>query len=328
MKPYFLSCSVLLLTESLLVAAEPRLPAAALAFSPDGHKVLVGGYREVRSYSIERGKPESALVGEFPKISALAFSPDGRTLAVSGGTPGVGGGVIFLEWPGGNVVGHLTNHTDQATAIAFNRAATMLACAGADHVVQVVHWPQKTAAYQLDGHAGPVLAVAFSPDNALLLTASADRSIKVWDAATGQLRRSFSHHTDAVHCLAFRSDNTVGGEPSRFLCASGSQDKTVRVWQPAVGRMVRIVRGHDGPVFAVTYSTDGARLYSAGKEGIVRVIDADSDQILYSWAAHDDWIYGLAISPNGNVLATGDWKGIVKLWDVREAVAKLCNEIR
>jgi len=59
----------------------------------------------------------------------------------------------------------------------------------------------------------------------------------------------------------------------------------------------------------------------------VRVIDADSDQILHSWAAHDDWIYGLAISPDGQLLATGDWKGIVKTWDVREAVAKLKQEI-
>jgi WD40 repeat protein len=328
MRRSVLSCGLLLLTKSLLFGVEPRVPAAALAFSPDGNTLLLGGHRQVHTYSVARGKRESAFVCEFPKISALAFSPDAGTLAVSGGTPGVGGGVIFLEWPNGKVVGRLTNHTDQATAVAFNPAGTMLASAGADRLVQVVNWPQETPAYRLDGHSGPVLAVAFSPDNALLLTASADRSIKVWDAATGQLRRSFSHHTDIVHCLAFRPARIDGGESSRFLCASGSQDKTVRVWQPVVGRMVRIVRGHEGPVLALAYSANGARLYSAGKEGIVRVIDADSDQILHSWTANDDWIYGLVISPDGQVLATGDWNGIVKLWDVREAVATLRQEIR
>ena len=322
------TCGLLFLTKSLLFAVEPRVPATALAFSPDGTTLLVGGRREIRTYSIARGEPGATVVCEFPKISAFAFSPDTHALAVSGGTPGVDGGVVLLTWPEGKVVGHLTNHNDQGTAVAFNPAGTLLASAGADRLVQVVQWPQKTPAYRLDGHSGPVLAMAFSPDNALLLTASADRSIKVWDAATGQLRRSFSHHTDIVHCLAFRPEKQTDGESSRFQCASGSQDKTVRIWQPAVGRMVRIVRGHDGPVFAVAYSADSRRLYSAGKEGVVRVIDADSDQIQHSWKAHDDWIYGLAVSPDGQLLATGDWNGIVKLWDVRQADPMLRQEIR
>jgi len=117
------------------------VPAVALAFTPDGNKLLVGGYREVRVYSVARGERESTFVCEFPKISALVFSPDSGTLAVSGGTPGVGGGVNLLQWPDGKAVGHLTNHADQAMAVAFNPAATMLASAGADHIVQVVHWP-------------------------------------------------------------------------------------------------------------------------------------------------------------------------------------------
>ena len=106
----------------------------------------------------------------------------------------------------------------------------------------------------------------------------------------------------------------------------GSQDKTVRVWQPAIGRMVRIVRAHAGAIFAVAYSPDGARLYSAGQEGIVRVIDGDSDQVLQQWQAHEDWIYALALNASGTMLATGDWKGKVKLWDLREPAPKLVHE--
>src|SRR6266571_835865 len=89
-----LACGLLLLTKSLLFGVEPRVPATALTFTPDGNRLLLGGYREIRIYSLARGERESTLVCEFPKISALEFSPDGRTLAVSGGTPGVGGGVV------------------------------------------------------------------------------------------------------------------------------------------------------------------------------------------------------------------------------------------
>ena len=43
-------------------------------------------------------------------------------------------------------------------------------------------------------------------------------------------------------------------------------------------------------------------------------LDAESDAVLEQWPAHDDWIYTLAISPDGSQLATGDWSGVVRLW--------------
>ena len=48
----------------------------------------------------------------------------------------------------------------------------------------------------------------------------------------------------------------------------------------------------------------------------MRVIDADSDAILGEWAAHDDWVHALAVSPDGKSLATGDWAGNVRLWEL------------
>ena len=121
------------------------------------------------------------------------------------------------------------------------------------------------------GSAFPKISgLVFSPNRELLVTASVDRSIKMWDAASGTLRHSSSQHTDIAHGLAFRPRATGGANVPCF-CVSASRDKTVRVWQPSIGRVVRIVCGHGGPVFAVVYSADGARLYSAGQEGIVRV---------------------------------------------------------
>ena len=78
--------------------------------------------------------------------------------------------------------------------------------------------------------------------------------------------------------------------------------------------MVRIVRGHMGPVFTVAYAPEGSALFSAGGEGVVRMIDPDSDAVLREWKGSDDWIYALAVSPDGKSLATADWTGTVKLW--------------
>ena len=58
------------------------------------------------------------------------------------------------------------------------------------------------------------------------------------------------------------------------------------------------------------------------EEGILRVIDADSDEVLHHWHGHEDWIYALALSPDGGLLASGDWTGGVKLWNVNGAQAR------
>ena len=81
-------------------------------------------------------------------------------------------------------------------------------------------------------HRGPINAVALSPvrnrvlsgggepQNGFLL--AEDSAIKLWDAASGQLLRTFVRHTDAVSSLAFSPDG------ARFL--SGSDDMTIKLW--------------------------------------------------------------------------------------------------
>lgn len=312
-------------------AASP--PITALAFSPDGALLLTSGYEKVVVRSVKGRSALADLKCHLPRVSALSFSPRGRLLAVAGGTPGEIGQVEFFSWNpmaltnrDRGLVFETTPNTslpvfeDLATAVSFSPDGTKLAVASADHTVDVLSIERDglkvTSLFTLLDHSGPVLDAAFSPNGHVLVTASADRSLKVWDATNGKLLRTFSHHTAIVHCVAFKPmiPENAGAVP--VTCASGSDDKTVRVWQPQIGRMVRIVRYHDGPILALAYSQDGAKLFSAGSEGVLRVIDAESDTVEQKLKAHDDWIYALALSPDGRTLASGDWAGTVKLWDV------------
>ncbi|MDP1592394.1 MAG: hypothetical protein Q8M07_31820 [Prosthecobacter sp.] len=71
--------------------------------------------------------------------------------------------------------------------------------------------------------------------------------------------------------------------------------------------------------FAATPSQPlGNRLFSAGQEGVVRVIDAGRDRVLHSWQAANDWICRLAPSPDGRHLSTSGWNGEVKVWNLTE----------
>lgn len=296
-------------------------PATSLAFNPDGSVIASASGQHVTLLSAATGDESGSFTFDGERALTVAFQPGGSLLAVGTGIPGEKGGVYMVNWLMGKRAGPLATNADAVTCVAFSPDGKLLAVASADksaHIFRIETYGAKLVpVFALTGHSAAVQAIAYSPDGQTLVTASVDRSLKVWSAADGKLIRSFGQHTDAVQALAFRP--VVQDRPDAPpYCASGGDDRTVRVWQPTVGRMVRIVRRHDGPVLALAFTPDGRSLFSASKEGIIRRIDADSDEVLGEFRGSTDWIYALAISPDGRMLVSGDWAGKVQRWSIGE----------
>ena len=294
----------------LTVFALQSAPVTALRFSPDGKHLLISRSRAIEVRALEADSKARTIPCAFDKVIALAVSPDGKTFAVAGGTPGDVGGVHLHDWPSGKVRGKWDVFEDVATCVAFGPGGKLAAGSADCSFVLFDVRSEGRVAKRFEGHTKAVRGLAFAPGGKSLVTVSADRTVKMWGVASTKLERSFGNHLGPVHAVAFRPR----AEPA--FCVTASDDKTVRVWQPSIGRMVRIVRGHGGPVFALAFSPDGRRIFSVGKEGVGRIIDADSDKVLHEWKAHDDWVYALAVGPEGK-LATGDWRGKVRVWRVK-----------
>lgn len=307
-------------------------PVTALTFTPDGKGIWYTDHGHLWSLSVEplSGKRVNRVMElntGWDQISDCRFDPSGAFFVVGGGVPGESGGVKLFRREDKTLISDIPLGKDMITSMCWSPSGHQLAVSGYDSRLlvlgrgddgQLIEEPVRV----FEGHARAVLGVEYSPDQALIASAGADRSMKIWDTQSGELVRTLSNHTGIIYDISFRPLRMFNGRPLPVYCATASDDLTVRVWQPGIGRMVRIIRHHGAAIFAVAWHPNGRRLYSAGEEGVVRVLDGDSDRVLYQWQAHEDWIYELAMDSEGKRLATGSWNGEVKVWDINEVKAR------
>ena len=95
----------------------------------------------------------------------------------------------------------------------------------------------------------------------------------------------------------------------------GPGDNTIRVFDCLSGSEQLVIRGHRSEVFGVRFSHDGKRIYSAARDGDIRVWNADTGQELLrlEGSAHV-----LSLSPDGTrIVGGGNVAGEITLWDGR-----------
>ncbi len=99
-------------------------------------------------------------------------------------------------------------------------------------------------------------------------TAAADGSARIWDA-------SGTHHQ--LYDFRVTGDGAataVTYHPVRYELVIGYESGVTRVFDVATTRLLMEGRHHEGRVTRVTFSPEGGRLFSAGEEGSVAVMDA------------------------------------------------------
>jgi len=307
-----------------VLVADSFPPVAALAFSPENNHLLLSRHRSVQVESLQAEGRSRIIASALPRIMDIDCSADQRWVAVAGGIPAEKGGVEIFTWPEMESINVDFCAQDVATGVAFHPDSSELALVTMDHSVRVFALNEHgtlTLRHQFQDHSGPVLSVAYHPDGRRLVTAGADRTLKVRDLKTGNLIATLHQHTGAVHDLDFRQGNALM-KGDEIQCASAGEDGTVRIWQPVTGRMLRIIRNQQGPVLCVRYLPNGVHLLAAGRQGVVRMIDSDSDEVLYQWQAHSDWIYRMALNGDGTLLATGSWGGEFRIWELQGTTTK------
>jgi RNA polymerase sigma factor (sigma-70 family) len=218
---------------------EHDAPVYAVAFSPDGKKLVAAG-----------GQPAK---------------------------PAQPGFVTFWDPDSGNEQGTLQGHTDVVAHVAFAPDGKTLATTGGDRTVLVWDLTKKSAPRSLGELDDKLMsyALAFSSDGKTV-AAGVGKKIKLYDTATARERATLEGHQDTVFCLAFSPDGkTLASGSSRKV--ERTFVGQVKLWDPATGKERATIDGDMGIIRALAFARDGMTMATAGSakdtigdDGIIR----------------------------------------------------------
>jgi WD40 repeat protein len=248
----------------------------------------------------------------------IAFSPDGRTLATSGA-----GQAVDL-WEAGThrrvrpalavpSPDRVAGSPRCFCAVAFSPDGRLLAAGASDGTIALIDVRTWTIRRRLPAHRpgspGGAIALAFTPRGSRVVS-SAQGSVVIDDVATGRRTLLATPPGAEPGGLAFSRDGTrlaIGGGESQLV--------DTETWRTilTVGGASRSQLG------SVALRFDG-KLLATGTYGSASLWDlATGDPVgepLATWGSPLPTL-GLAFSPDGTRLATGDFGGNVLLWDIR-----------
>lgn len=172
------------------------------------------------------------------------------------------------------------------------------------------------------GHSRHLTSISMSQDGKLLATASgfSDGVVKLWNLQAKRLLHTFD------------SEDYVSLSPDGKFIAGGNVGGPVRIWTTADFKLVKELAS-SGPI---TFANNGAMLVTealpkdAVKEGTVELWSTADWSVKRLPQGHEASLSAIALSPSGEVVATGSYDESIKLWNVTsgELMATLKQGVR
>lgn len=172
-----------------------------------------------------------------------------------------------------------------------------------------------------------VYALACSPDG-LRIALGINRAVVERDVRTGKYLRTYSGDQcwGEVESLSWSPDG-------RLLAWTGNPFYAVQVWDAIKHRQVTLYYGHKtwGPA-ALAWSPDNTRLVTGSCYGLptssyeIQIWEAQTGQVLSTFACHSGPIRALAWSPDGKRIVSGGMDGRLQVIDA-EAMQQRGSEL-
>jgi hypothetical protein len=127
------------------------------------------------------------------------------------------------------------------------------------------------------------------------------RTVRVWDAASLEVRSEFEI-----------PDGLVQAAGASWVAAGGDTLVIYDIDSGAVLAEFEI----ESDVISMAATSDGSMLVVGDAGGLVRAYDTTTWELTAAWQAHEAFLRGFAVSPDGVRLVTTGQDNLVKVWDI------------
>ncbi len=255
-----------------VIEADPGNTLRAVAFSPDGKRLLSGGEGPtLKLWDVGSGTLRASLDGPGSPVYKLAFSPDGKTIA-SGSLDGT---VTLQDVETGREISRQAGHLGSIRGLAFSPDGATLAVGALQGDVRIWDVTGGRVRVAIHYQRRTIDNLAFAPDGKRLALAlggtdSDQKSeVVIWTVAGGH---------EAIRVLGEASDARVAFSPDgKTLAASCGQ--FVKLWDVESGREFASLEGHDGLILSLAFSPDGQLLATGGGDMLVGLFPINFEKL-------------------------------------------------
>jgi WD40 repeat protein len=286
---------------SLEVVTRGRRPTtiAALAASPHGELLAVGGRRQILLY--HTGSLDLLGVLPFPEGAArvVRFSRNAKLLLAAGGEAAKSGRVVVWDVATAQRVAEVGEEFDEVLAADLSADQRFVALGGPAKVVRLLKTADGKPAHEIRKHTDWVTALEFSPDGKRLATGDRAGNLFLWETRGAREAGTLKGHTAAITAVAWRPDGKV--------VASASEDGTARLWDAKTAMAIKNWPAHGGGAAWIVWLPDG-RLATTGRDRKTKLWKGDGTPEREAGPLSDIGTR-VAVTSDMTRLFAGDWAG-------------------